>query len=121
MKFSELNPGDCYSYRRNDKNPNAVRCYINVLSNNRRLRIVRCLTITNGMCFVMHSAYKKDEDCTPVRRITLKFFKRQLDKSKDYLTDIKYKDMTTHTCIKEIKKKTGKLPKEEVIWLKGGK
>jgi hypothetical protein len=103
MKFSELKPGDCYSYRRTDKNPNAARCYINVLSNNKRLRIIKCSTVINGICFVMYSCYKKGEDCIKVRKITTDFFKKQLNKSKDYLTGVPYEEITTHTCITETK------------------
>jgi hypothetical protein len=51
----------------------------------------------------MYSCYKKGEDCIKVRKITTDFFKKQLNKSKDYLTGVPYEEITTHTCITETK------------------
>ncbi len=101
MKFSDLRPGDCYSYRRTDENPSAPRVYTNILSHNKKLRRIRASVVSEGYSFEHHIFYKKDEELCSIRRITFKFFKRQLEKSEDFMSRDKYKFMITHTVIKE--------------------
>jgi len=101
MKFSELMPGNCYSYRRTDKNKNAPKVYTNILSHNKKMRRVRATVVSGGYNFEHHIFYKKDEEMCSIRPITFNFFKKQLEKSEDFMTGVKYKFMVTHTVIKE--------------------
>ena len=101
MKFSELVPGACYSYRRIDKDKSAPRVYTNILSHNKKMRKIKATVVSGGCNFEHHTFYKKDEELYLIRPITLNFFKKQLEKSEDFMTGIKYKFMVTRTVIKE--------------------
>lgn len=102
MKFSELKVGECYSFIRKDKSKDAPRCYVNIISNNKKRNLLKYNVVLENLHLEVRTSYKKDEPIIGCRPITLNFFKKKLINSKDYMTGIPYLITKTKTVIKSL-------------------
>jgi hypothetical protein len=101
MKFEDLEVGRCYSFSKN-----SVRVYINIISNNSKQRKIRYNMVTNGgLSLEFRGTYEKDERTVSCRKITMRFFKDRLAKSKDFTTGVRYGQAKEHTLVREVEQK----------------
>jgi hypothetical protein len=101
MLFSELKIGQCFSFIRTDKDEDAQRCYINIIRNDKKRRLMKYNVVMGKINLEYHCQYKKNEGVVHCHPISLKFFVKKLNQSKDFMTGIPYKGVKTKTVIKE--------------------